>query len=190
MPRRSVSLLLVLLVAAVALAGACAVPIDVPGSRPSDVVRSGLERIFAGDIDGAAALVCDETEFDEWILPVFVSGIFAPTGSLATGTAAQTLALYEFDARGLQYTDEGGDPAVVAIRGVLLERLDPTEVEAAARAEAAVTGVPVEEALLEEALRAIAAGPYRLEVDEIVHVTRGGDGMKICGPHPSPGPTA
>ena len=160
------------------------------GERPSDAVRFALTRLFAHDLVGTAAAVCPDVLQDD-VVPFVIDGLFGPTGAWDTGSVAETLALYEFDPAGLSVVDlEGGEePARVAITGTLRERLDLTAFEARVREQAALVGVPVDEAHIANTLERVGGDWVDLVVDQVVELTRAGDSWRICGPIPSAAPS-
>jgi hypothetical protein len=174
------------------IAGCQAIP---SAGGPADTVRQAFQRMAAQDLVGASTLVCP-AQRDPSALPIAVGGIFEPTGPVPAGSSvAETLALYELDVSGIRVddvrTDE--DTVLVPVSGVLRERLDNDEVEAAVRRTAAAQAEAVDEPALRAVLERIKAGPFELDLDqnvEAVQVTKIGNGWFICEPLPSPAPSA
>lgn len=82
---------------------------------------------------------------------------------------------------------------LVPVSGVLRERLDAAEVEAAVRRTSAAQNEAVDEVALQSTLDAIEAGPFELDLDqnvEAVQVMKVGPAWLICEPLPSPAPSA
>ncbi len=191
---RVVRSLLIAVAVGVSAVGCGVIPDSIAGGGPSETVRRAFDRLVAHDLAGGAELVCP-AQRDPSALPMSVPGIFGPLAAVPTGSVAETLALIELDAHGVQVGEvEAADGTVlVPVRGNLRLRLDPAEVEAAVRAAAAGQGEPVDEALLTETLAAIKAGPAELDVGRemgSVQVMRIGDSWLICEPLPSPAPVA
>ena len=74
------------------------------------------------------------------------------------------------------------DEAVIEIGGTLLERFEPSEVEALFRAYAAEAGQEVELDLLQETLRNVSNGPVELDVREEVRVILEDGTWRVCPP--------
>jgi hypothetical protein len=181
------------LVFAVLLISGCQMVPTVGG--PSDTVRRAFERMAAQDLAGASTLVCP-AQRDPRQLPFIVGGIFEPVGYIAgSDNVPETLKLIELDVTGIRVEDvaTGDDTVLVPVSGVLRERLDPVELEAAWRATAAERGEPVDEAWLQEVLARVRAGPIEIDVDNelgAVQVTKIDGAWLICQPLPSPAPEA
>ena len=79
-----------------------------------------------------------------------------------------------------------GDSAEVHVEGVLVERFDPSEVEALIRTFAAEQGVPVDDGLLRDTLVRVSGGDFEFPVDEMVPVVREAGTWKVCPPAPTP----
>ena len=162
---------------------------------PSDTVRQAFQRLAAHDLEGASNLVCP-AQRDASALPILVSGIFEPTGPVPAGLGvAETLALYELDVSGVRVEDVPAtdETVLVPVSGVLRERLEGHQVEAAVRRTAAAQGEAVDEAALKDVIERIDAGPFELDLDqnvEAVQLTRIDGGWFICEPLPSPAPSA
>lgn len=166
------------------LALGCVIPV---ANSPSDAVRRALEGIVAHDLAGASLAVCAERR-DPRDFPFLIGGIFQPVGALPGGDIGRTLSVIELDASRvtIQEKSRERDSAVVEVEGVLVERLDPTEVEALFRDYAAESGQPLEMDLLQETLANVSHGDVTLPVREEVRVVLEGGTWKVCPLAPTP----
>ena len=173
--------------------GACAALPVVGG--PSDTVREAFRKMAAHDLAGASTLVCP-AQRDPSALPFIIGGIFEPIGYISGGdNVAESLALIELDISGVRVDDVRADDGtvLVPVGGVLRERLDPPQLEAAWRTTAAERGEPVDEAWLQDVLGRVRSGPIELPLDRelgAVQVMRIGGEWLICQPLPSAAPDA
>ena len=175
---------------ALAVVGCNAVPSPsvTSAGTPAGAVREYLGHVFAGDL---ASLRSCSRPSSAGFYQLLIGGLFAPVQALPGSDIARTLALIEFDTSGLTFTERSGAPgeATVEIGGVLIERFEPSEVEALFRAYAAEANQPIEIALLQETLENVSRGPVELPVRESVPVVLEGDAWRICPPGPIGEPT-
>ncbi len=166
--------------------GGCSV---LPIGEPTDVVRNALAGTAEHDLAGSASLVCAERR-DPNDFPVPLGGIFEPVGAMPGFDIPRTLSVIELDFSRLSVTERSrskdGSTAEVDIQGVLVERFDPSEVEALFRAYASESGQPIEEELLDQTLANVSGGPVEIEIRETVPVIRENNAWRICPPAPTP----
>lgn len=175
------SRLAVLLGSVVAFGGCGLLPAD----GPTDAVRRAMQAVAAHDLPSASLLVCAARR-DARTFPFTISGIFEPVGALPDFDIPRTLEIIDLDPSGLRYDEVGraGGVADIEVTGVLVERFDPAEVEALFRDMAADLGQPVDDGLLAQTLENVAAGPVRLDVDQVVPVAQEAGAWRICEPAP------
>ena len=138
-------------------------------NTPTDAVRQYVAFIVNNDLD--ALRVCNRP-YPHGYYRLLIGGIFEPVQALPGGDPARTLAVIDLDASRLTFTEGSrtDDEAIVNVGGTLVERFEPSEVEALFRAYAAESGQPLEVDLLNETLRNVSRGPVELEVRESVPV--------------------
>lgn len=175
-PTREVSKLGVVMLGATL--SACSV---LPQESPDDAVRRALDRVVAHDVVAASAEVCVDRR-DPADFPFPISGIFAPVQALPGFDIPRALAVIDLDVSQLELaeTARDGDAAEVRVSGILVQRFDPTQVEALFRAYAAESGQPLEQPLLDETLAPVSRGDVALPVDESIRVIREGGSWKVC----------
>jgi hypothetical protein len=181
-----------LLMALVTL-GACAPVIEDAERTPAGTVRTAFELLARHDIATAALLGCPERR-QPGHMPMSIGGILSPTAAVQMPEFAQSIALFDIDISDVRVEDVptfGQAEVLVPVTGTLRLSADPVEIEAVVRATAAEGGEAVEEALLEETLDGIRAGPTELDLGQemdSVRVVPVGDRWLICEHAPSPAP--
>lgn len=164
---------------AVLALGSCSLLPESASNTPTGAVRDYIARIVAHDL--GALRVCDEP-YPHGYAKLLIGGMFAPVQALPGFDEDRTLSIIELDASRLTIVEESRTRgnAVVKVGGALVERFEPTEVEALFRAYAAESGQPIEMDLLLETLRNVSQGPVELDVRESVPVVLENGSWAVC----------
>jgi hypothetical protein len=172
-----------LLVFAVSVASfaSCSVLPSTETNTPTRAVQEYVGRIVAHDL--SSLRVCNGP-YPHGYSALLIGGIFAPVQALPGLDPARTLSVIDLDPTQLTFAERSrtDDEAVIEIGGTLLERFEPSEVEALFRAYAAEAGQEVELDLLQETLRNVSNGPVELDVREEVRVILEGGRWRVCPP--------
>jgi hypothetical protein len=170
--------------APLALSGCSLLPLNTTNS-PTDAVRGYVAKIVEHDL--GALRVCDRP-YPHGYFKLLIGGMFGPVQALPGSDEQRTLSVIDLDASRLTIVEESrtdGD-AVVTIGGVLLERFEPSDVEALFRAYAAESGQPIDIDLLRETLDNVSRGPVELDIRESVPVVLENGSWVVCPPPYTP----
>jgi hypothetical protein len=157
-----------------------------PPDRPTTPVHRALEAVIAHDPDRVNGTVCRDRRA-EFSLGSLLPGLLSPVQALPGGDMRRTLSVIRLDASGLSLTEQrAGTTVAVRIRGDLVERFVPAQVEVLFRAYAAEAGEPVDDALLGDTLRNVSFGDVRIPIDQLVPVVREDGTWRVCPPAATP----
>jgi hypothetical protein len=157
-----------------------------PPDSPTTAVRRALDAVVAHDLDRATAAVC-RARRDAFSIGSLLPGLLNPVQALPGGDMTRTLGVIQFDASALSLTEHRTATTVgVRVRGDLVERFDPAQVEALFRAYAAENGERLDDAQLADTLRNVSFGDVRVPIDETVPVVLEDGSWRLCPPAPTP----
>ena len=152
---------------------------------PTTPVRRALEAVVAHDLVRVTATICRDRRL-AFSLGSLLPGFLNPVQALPGGDMTR-MQVVQFDASGLSLTEQRTATTVaVRIRGDLLERFVPAQVEALFRAYAAEAGEPVDDAQLGDTMRNVSFGDVRIPVDEVVPVVLEDGTWRVCPAAPTP----